>query len=115
MPQYLLNIIQPDGPPPAPEKLEPIMRNVGAFLAETKSSGAWVFNGGLTPAESATVVRVKDDDLMLTDGPFSEGKEHIGGFVIVKANDLDEALEWANKLTRAITLPIEVRAFQHVG
>ena len=115
MAQYLLNIIQPDGPAPAPAALEPIMRNVGAFLDETKTRGAWVFSGGLTPAGSATTVRIKDDSLMLTDGPFSEGKEHIGGFVIVKANDLDEALEWANKLSRATTLPTEVRAFQHVG
>ncbi len=113
MPQYLLNIVQPDGPPPPPESLGPIMQKVGAFMAEVKSSGAWVFNGGLTPPSSATVVRIKDNALLLTDGPFAEGKEHIGGFIIVKADDLDAALKWGEKLARATTLAIEVRALAY--
>lgn len=115
MPQYLLNIVQPDGPPPPAERLAPIMQNVGAFIADVRSSGAWVFNAGLTPPSSATVVRIQDDALLLTDGPFAEGKEHIGGFVIVKADDLDGALKWGEKLSRATTLPIEVRALAHAG
>jgi hypothetical protein len=67
-------------------------------------------DGPPPPAVStATVVRVKDGEALLTDGPFAEGKEHIGGFTIVKAPDLDAALEWGRKLARATTLPIEVR------
>ena len=77
-----------------------------------KAAGAWVFAGGLHPPSSATVVRAQGGDVLMTDGPFVEGKEHIGGFSIVMAPDLDAALEWGRKLARAITLPIEVRPFQ---
>jgi hypothetical protein len=109
MKQYLLSIYQPDGPPPPAVNLEKIMRDVHALRDEMKSAGAWVFSGGLHPVSTATVVRVKDGEALLTDGPFVEGKEHIGGFTIVKAPDLDAALEWGRKLARATTLPIEVR------
>jgi len=119
MTQYLLSIYQPDGVVPAPEALAPVMRNVASLIEEAKKAGALVFNGGLHPASTATVVRVKDGDVLLTDGPYAEGKEHIGGFVIVKAPDLDGALAWAGKLARALTLPgdadslpIEVRPVQ---
>jgi hypothetical protein len=119
MAQYLLSIYQPDGVAPPPEALAPVMHNVQALIDETKKAGAWVFNGGLHPSGSATVVRVKDGDMLRTDGPYAEGKEHIGGFMIVKAPNLDGALEWARKLSRALTLPgqanslpIEVRAVQ---
>ncbi len=113
MQQYLLSIYQPDGEPPPPEVLGPIMQKVGAFIDEIKSSGAWVFNGGLHPPTTATVVRQRDGEMLTTDGPYTEGKEHIGGFCIVNAADLDEALEWGRKLARATTLPIEVRPFRH--
>ena len=113
MKQYLLSIQQPDGPTPPPDVLQKVMRDVGAYIEETKSAGAWVFNGGLCPPSSATVLRLKDGEVLMTDGPYAEGKEHIGGFVIVKAADLDAALEWGRKLARIITLPIEVRPFQH--
>ena len=113
MPQYLLSIYQPDGPPPPPEVLGPIMKNVIAVRDELDKHGVWVFSGGLHEASVATVVRFKDGDLKLTDGPYTEGKEHIGGFTIIKVEDLDAALEWAGKLARAVTLPIEVRPFQH--
>jgi hypothetical protein len=89
------------------------MRDVGAYIEETKSAGAWVFNGGLCPPSTATVLRLKGSEVLMTDGPYAEGKEHIGGFVIVKAADLDAALEWGRRLARIITLPIEVRPFQH--
>lgn len=115
MQQYLLSIYQPDGPPPAPAVLGTIMRDVNAFMHELQSADAWVFNGGLCPPSSATVVRWTDGHMPTTDGPFIEGKEHIGGFVVVKAPDLDRALEWGRKLARATTLPIEVRPFQHGG
>lgn len=115
MKQYVLNIIQPDGDPPPPEVMAPIMRDVATLLAEMKSAGAWVYNGALAPAGTATVVRIKNGEVLTIDGPFAEGKEHIGGFMIVNAPDLDAALEWARKATRAITLPIEVRPFRDHG
>jgi hypothetical protein len=111
MKQYLLSIYQPDGGAPPPEVLEKVMREVRALNEEIKAAGAWVFNGGLHPPSTATVVRLQDGDLLTTDGPYAEGKEHIGGFLIVKAADLDAALAWARKLARVITLPIEVRPF----
>jgi hypothetical protein len=112
MKNYLLSIYQPDGPTPPPEVLAKVMQEVGALVAEIKAAGVWVFNGGLHPPTTATVVRMKGDEVLITDGPFTEGKEHIGGFFIVKAPDLDAALEWARKAARVITLPIEVRPFQ---
>jgi hypothetical protein len=112
MKRYLLSIYQPDGDPPPPEVLTKIMRDVGAVIAETKTAGAWVFNGPLHPPSTATVLRLENGEVLTTDGPFAEGKEHIGGFVIVRAADLDAALEWGRKLARAVTLPIEVRPFQ---
>jgi len=112
MKQYLLSIYQPDGPVPPPDVLQRIMRDVGALIEETKAGGAWVFNGGLHPPGTATVVRLRDGELLTTDGPYTEGKEHIGGVIVIKAPDLDAALEWARKTARVITLPIEVRPFQ---
>ena len=111
MKQYLLSIYQPDGNPPAPNVLEKIMRDVHAVRRELQAAGAWVFSGGLHAPATATVVRVKDGEVLTTDGPYAEGKEHIGGFSIIKAPDLDVALEWGRKLARATTLPIEVRPF----
>lgn len=112
MKQYLLSIYQPDGEPPASHVLEKIMRDVLAVREEMKAAGAWVFAGGLHAPSTATVVRVKDGDVLTTDGPFTEGKEHIGGFSVVSAPDLDAALEWGRKLARATTLPVEVRPFR---
>jgi len=111
MKRYLLSIYQPHGDPPPPAKLAAIMADVGALVAETKQKGAWVFNAGLTAPASATVVRVRDGKAMLTDGPFAETKEFLGGLLIVQAPDLDAALTWGEKLGRATTLPIEVRPF----
>jgi len=112
MKQYLLSVYQPEGDTPPPEVLEKVMRDVDALNQELKAAGAWVFAGGLHPPGTATVVRLKDGEVLTTDGPFAEGKEHLGGFTIVKAPDLDAALEWGRKLTRATTLPVEVRPFQ---
>jgi hypothetical protein len=109
MPQYLLNIIQPDGGSPEPEILEPIMRDLRAVRAEMKDAGAWVFSAGLHDASTATVVRHRNGDTLMTDGPFVEANEHIGGFTIIEAADLDAALAWAGKFAKASTLPIEVR------
>ncbi|HEX2298181.1 MAG TPA: YciI family protein, partial [Pseudonocardiaceae bacterium] len=107
--QYLLTIYQPDGEPPPPELLEPVRRDVDALTQEMKAAGVWVFSGGLHPPSTATVVRLRDGELLMTDGPFAEGKEHIGGFTVIQAADFDAALEWGRKLAQAITLPIEVR------
>ena len=112
MKQYLLSIYQPDGDPPPLAILEQVMRDVDTVNQELKAAGAWVFAAGLHRPSTATVVRPQDSDLLLTDGPFAEGKEHIGGICIIKAPDLDAALEWGRKLARATTLPIEVRPFQ---
>jgi hypothetical protein len=113
MKQYLLSVYQPDGDPPPPEMLEPIMREVHALQDELRAAGAWVFSAGLHPPSTATVVRMKDGEMITTDGPYIEGKEHIGGFTIIKAPDLDAALEWGRKTARAITgLAIEVRPLQ---
>ena len=112
MKQYLLSVVQPDGDPPLPEVLEPVMRDVEALRQEMKAARAWVFAGELHPPSTATVVRVRDSKVLTTDGPFAEGKEHIGGFTVIKAPDLDAALEWGRKFARATTLPIEVRPFR---
>ena len=112
MRQYLLSVYQPEAPVPPAEVLEGISRDLDALNRELEAAGAWVFAGGLHPPSTATVVRVKDGEVLTTDGPFAEGKEHIGGFTIIKAPDLDAALAWARKLARATTLPIEVRPFQ---
>jgi len=111
MKQYLLSVYQPDGPTPPPEVLQKIMGDLDVLNEEMKAAGAWVFTAGLHPASTATVVRLQDGEVLTTDGPYAEGKEHLGGFTIIKAPDLDSALEWGGKLTRATTLPVEVRPF----
>jgi hypothetical protein len=112
MTQYVLNVIEPTGGSLTPEELEPIIRDVVAVDNEMKDAGVWVFAGGLHEPASATVVRVDHGQVLTTDGPFAEGKEHIGGFTVIQADDLDAALSWAGKLARATTLPIEVRPFR---
>jgi hypothetical protein len=113
MKQYLLSIYQPEGDMPAPEILQGVMRDVRALIDETKAAGAFVFNGGLEPPDAARVVRVRRDQALVTDGPYIETKEFLGGFLVVKANDMAAAIEWARKLARAVSpLAIEVRAFQ---
>ncbi|GAA0986787.1 YciI family protein [Acrocarpospora macrocephala] len=109
MKQYLLSVYQPDGDPPPDVDLQAIMRGVEEWDRELRDAGAWVFTGALHPASTATVVKAKDGDLLLTDGPYVEGKEHLGGFTVIRAEDLDAALGWAGKLGRITTLPIEVR------
>ena len=112
MTRYLLSVYQPDGPAPEPEVLGRIMADLDALNAEMRAAGAWVFAGGLHPASTATVVRSRDGEVLMTDGPYTEGKEHIGGFTVVDAPDLDAALAWAARMAEIITLPIEVRPFQ---
>lgn len=109
MKQYLLSIYQPDGPPPPPETLEPMMAEMTALKEELEADGTWVFDLGLHPADTATVVRDREGDALVTDGPYVEGKEHVGGFTVVRAVDLDAAMECARRISAATTLPIEVR------
>lgn len=113
MAQYLLSIYQPVGPAPAPEVLEPIMRDLEALNRDMKAAGAWVFTAGLHPTDTATVVRQHGTEVLVTDGPFAEAKEHLGGFTVIEVPDLDAALGWAQRLARATTLPVEVRPIQH--
>jgi len=113
MKHYLLSVYQPGGDHvPPPESLEKVMSDVTALREEMKQAGAWVFGNGLDSPRTATVLRVREDEVLMTDGPFVESKEHLGGFTIVNAPDLDAALEWGRKLARATTLPIEVRPFK---
>jgi hypothetical protein len=115
MTQYLLSVYQPDSDPPPSVDLDAVMRDVAAVNDELKAAGAWVFSDGLHAPSTATVVRVRDDEVLTTDGPYVEGKEHLGGLSIVEAPDLDAALEWGRRLARATTLPIEVRPFRGAG
>jgi hypothetical protein len=112
VPQYLLSIYQPGSGMPSAEPMAKIMADVRQFNQELRDSGSWVFAGGLHAPSSATVVRA---DGMITDGPFLEGKEHIGGICVITAPDLDAALRWGRKAAAATTLPIEVRPFQDVA
>jgi hypothetical protein len=109
MPQYVLNMVQPVGVTPPPEALEPVMRELAALNEEMKAAGAWVFAAALHQPDSSTVVRADGDDLLVTDGPYAEGKEFVGGFDLIEAEDLDGALRWAGRLARIVGLPIEVR------
>ena len=111
MKNYLLSVYQPEGTPPPPDVLEKIMAELGTLRDEMKAAGAWVFSGGLNSPGTATVLRSDGGDVLMTDGPFAEGKEYLGGFTIVRAPDLDSALEWGRRLARVVTLPIEVRPF----
>ncbi|HTQ06511.1 MAG TPA: YciI family protein [Polyangiaceae bacterium] len=113
MNQYLLSVYGVEGEAlPSPEVIQKMYADVDALNKVIQREGAWVFGGGLHPASSATVVRAKNDEILFTDGPFSEAKEQIGGFWVIKCKDLDAALKWASKATVACGRPVEVRPFQ---
>jgi hypothetical protein len=112
MTTYLLSVYQPDGEPPPPDVLKGVMHNVYEVRRELQAARAWVFAGGLHAASTATVLRPNKGEMLMTDGPFVEGREHLGGITVIQAPDLDAALEWGRKLARATTLPIEVRPFR---
>jgi hypothetical protein len=112
MPQYLMTVVEPStGEPPTPEALDQIMRDVDVVHRAMQDAGIWVFGGGLHPPATATTLRPKDDEVLVVDGPFAEGTEHVGGFSVIDVPDLDAALEWGRQLARATTIPIEVRPF----
>jgi hypothetical protein len=97
---------------PSDDEMQAAYKDVDVLNEEIKAEGAWVFAGGLHPANLATVVRAQDGDVLTTDGPFAEAKEQIGGFWIIDVPDLDAALAWATKATIACRGAVEVRPFQ---
>lgn len=117
MPQYLLSVHH--GPDDAaamasmpPEEMEEIFAAVEGFNTAVREAGAWVFAGGLHPIEAATTVDATGATPVVTDGPYAESKEYLGGFWVVRAADLDAALEWATRGSRACRNKVEVRPFQ---
>jgi hypothetical protein len=119
MSQYLLStyVVEGEvpGAPQTPEQMQTFMKRVMALEAEMDASGTFVFGGALHGPDAATVVRRSGGDLVTTDGPFVESKEHIGGFYIINADDLDAALAWARKVADATNHPIEVWPFRATG
>ena len=112
MPHYLMTVVEPStGPGLEPGALDQIMKDVDAVHHEMEEAGIWVFGGGLHPPGTATTLRPDDGEILTVDGPFVEGKEHVGGFSVIDVPDLDTALEWGRKLVRATTIAIEVRPF----
>jgi hypothetical protein len=114
MAQYLLSVHSVEGAvrdPMTDEEMRQFMERVRVLEQEMKSTGAWVFSGRLHAPDTATVVRMSGGEVLTTDGPFAESKEHLGGFYIIEAEDLDAALAWASKTTAAVGKPIEVRPF----
>lgn len=111
MKQYMLSVYHGDEIP-ASVDIDKMMRDVDALNGELQAAGAWVFACGLHPATTSTVVRPGDGDELVTDGPYLETKEHIGGFWVIKSADLDAALAWGRQAARATTQPVEVRPLQ---
>jgi hypothetical protein len=114
MTRYMLSVhsVASDTQEPMPaEEMQHSWQEIQKIEAEMKSSGAWVFSGRLHDPDTATVVRVANGETLTTDGPFVEAREHLGGFYIINATDLDAALALASKVTRVIGSPIEVRPF----
>jgi hypothetical protein len=118
MAKYLLSVHSVEGEVSEPmtgAEMQQFMERVAVLEEEMKSAGAWVFGGALHEPDTATVVRISDGEVLTTDGPFAESKEHLGGFYIIEAEDLDAALAWASKTTDCVKKPIEVRPFRHVS
>lgn len=115
MREYLLSIYQPEGEAP-PEVLARVIHDLDVLNRDLREAGAWVFAGALHPPSSATVLRVRDDEVLTTDGPFVEAREFLGGFTVVRVPDLDAALGWGRRLAAAVApLAVEVRPFQGDG
>ena len=113
MTQYLMSVHHaPEGPDLTPEEMEQSFKDTGVFNDEIQASGHWVFAGGLKSIDTATVVDATKGEAVITDGPYAETKEILGGFWIVEAADLDEALELAKRGSAACRAPVEVRPFE---
>jgi hypothetical protein len=118
MPHYLLSVHSAEGDrrePMTDEQMRRSFEEIGILENEMKSTGAWVLSGRLHESDTATVVRISGGEVLTTDGPFVESKEHLGGFYIIEAENLDAALAWATKVTRAVGKPIEVWPFVDVA
>ena len=119
MSQYLLSTYAVEGEvpgaPPTPEQMQEFMGRIIALEAAMDESGTFVFGGALHGADASTVIRSNDADVVMTDGPFAESKEHVAGFYVINADDLDAALAWAGKVAEATNHPIEVRPFRATG
>ncbi|AXB46608.1 YciI family protein [Amycolatopsis albispora] len=114
MKHYLL-AVQIDETVPEPEdELREQLARTAKVSDEIKAAGAWVFAGGLLPSHASTVVRPGNGTTTMTDGPFAETKEQLGGFWVIQCEDLDEALAWADRCALACARPIEVRPFDDV-
>jgi hypothetical protein len=114
MPQYLLSVHSVDGEvrdPMTDEEGQQSWKQIQLLNQELRAAGAWVFSGRLHDPDTATVVRMANGQVVATDGPFVEAREHLGGFYIIEAEDLDAALVWASKATAAVRKPIEVWPF----
>jgi hypothetical protein len=113
MTKYLLSVWSREGDLMPPEdEMQQAFAAVDRFNQEVRAEGAWVFAGGLHPVHTATVVDARGADVVTTDGPFAESKEHLGGFWVVEAEDLDAALELARRGSAACRGPVEVRPFE---
>ena len=113
MTQYLLSVHMVEGTPEPPaDDIQRMYKQVDTFNAKLQKEGSWVFAGGLHPANTATVVRVQNGEVLTSDGPFAESKEQLGGFWIVEAPDLDAALKLAAEGAAACEASVEVRPFQ---
>ena len=120
MNQYLLSVYEVDGQvegaPSTPEDMQAFMSRVIALEEEMDRAGVFVFGGALHGPDAASVVRGGTGlDKVTTDGPFPEAKEHIGGFYVINAENLDDALAWAEKVVEAVNHAIEVRPFRATG
>jgi hypothetical protein len=111
MTQYLLSIYRDDRRLSEAE-FQQSYEDVNAVADELTAAGGLVFGGGLDPS-TPTVVRSVDGKIVTTDGPFTDTKEHLGGFWIIEVDDVEAAREWAAKLTVACRRPVEVRTFEH--
>jgi hypothetical protein len=114
MTHYLLSVHSVEGEvrdPMTDEEMQRSHQQLGILEEDMKSAGAWVSSGRLHGPDTATVVRLSGGEVVTTDGPFVESKEHLGGFYIIQAEDLDAALGWASRVTGVIRAPIEVRPF----
>lgn len=113
MTQYLLSVHYVEGVGATPtDELEAAYLAVDEFNTVLQENGMWVFGGGLHEPSTATVVHAREGEVLITDGPFPEAKEQLGGFWIIECADLDEALDWAGKASVACRAPVEVRPFQ---
>ena len=115
MAKYLVAIHHPDDYDPSVSEDKGMIRDIDALNEEMLAAGAWIFAGGLQPAKSAKSLRAqRDGTVLVTDGPYTETKEHVGGFWLLEAADLDEALAWGRKAAIACRAPVEVRQFLEV-